>query len=307
MEWPGELLGFQQDGVRVLVERPCVLLADDMGLGKTIQAAAAMRILARRGEIESILVVTPAAVVRNWHQELARWAPELRVIKLTGPQAQRAWKWDARVHVKIVSYETLRSDHSRVARRHGSWDLICLDEAQRIKNSLDDVRSILAFLRPEGLMAETCDIASALREVQLRRKKPDVLAELPAKTVTELFVRLSRQQRDEYDAALTGGVDELRAKGAEATVNDVLVLINRPKQVCNFAAGSGRSSKLDDLAPRLAALRQEGHKALVFSQFTNEGHGVRGIARALSAFGPGDLHTRHEPATAPAGGRGFHE
>ncbi len=135
LEWPGELLGFQKDGVRVLIERSCVLLADDMGLGKTIQAAAAMRILARRGEIESILIVTPAAVVRNWREEMGRWAPELRVLEITGSQAQRAWKWDARVHVKIVSYETLRSDHVRAVRRHGPWDLVCLDEAQRIKNS----------------------------------------------------------------------------------------------------------------------------------------------------------------------------
>ncbi len=137
---------------------------------------------------------------------------------------------------------------------------------------------------------------STLGEVQLRRKKSEVLVDLPPKMVTELFIPLSRQQRDEYDLALAGGVDELHRKGASVTVTDVLALINTLKQVCNFSAAGGRSSKMDDVAPRLAALRQEGHKALIFSQFTNERHGVRRIARALSALGPvvytGDMSAR---------------
>lgn len=48
----------------------------------------------------------------------------------------------------------------------------------------------------------------------------------------------------------------------------------------------GSSSKLDDIAARLATLKQEGHKALIFSQFTSELYGVRQVARALEAFGP---------------------
>jgi len=310
LRWPSELLDFQKNGVGVLIERPFVLLADDMGLGKTIQAAAAMRLLVRRGEIERILVAAPAAVLRNWHEELKRWAPELRVIEVVGTQAQRAWKWDARVHVKIVSYETLRSDIRRVLRRHGRWDLICLDEAQRIKNSgsvisnavksiesnrrwaltgtplensLDDVRSILAFLQPDKPIEG--DIKSSLSRVQLRRRKSEVLADLPPKTVTELFVPLSRQQREEYDMLLGKGVDELHRLGANATMTDVLVLIMRLKQICNFSTINNYSSKLDDIAARLATLRQEGHKALIFSQFTNEMFGVRRIAKALEAFG----------------------
>ncbi|MHB9035031.1 MAG: SNF2-related protein [Armatimonadota bacterium] len=337
LEWPSELLDFQKDGVQVLIEQPCVLLADDMGLGKTIQASAAIRLLAIRGGIERALVVAPAAVIRNWREELAAWAPELRVLEVTGSQAQRAWKWDARVHVKIVSYETLRSDHGRIAKRHGQWDLVCLDEAQRIKNSesaissmvknigavrrwaltgtplensVDDLRSILSFLRPVGPDGRRTtaigdnEVLSVLSELQLRRKKSEVLADLPPKMVKELFIPLSAQQREEYDQALAGGIDELRRKGTEVTTTDVLALINHLKQVCNFSAKGGRSSKLDDLASRLHALRLEGHKALIFSQFTNESHGVRRIARALSAFGPviytGDMSAQQRLQTIKA-------
>ncbi len=318
LPWPAPLLDFQKTGIGVLMDRRSVLLADDMGLGKTIQAAAATRLLVRRGQIQRVLVVVPAAVIRNWREELRRWAPELRVVEITGTREQRVWKWDARVHVKIVSYDTLRSDSQRLLRRHGLWDLVCLDEAQRIKNSgaevsrvaksivshrrwaltgtplensLDDLRSILSFLQPDRSdvgpgTEDASDLKRCLARVQLRRKKSEVLDDLPPKTTTELFVPLTRQQRDEYDALLGTGVDQIRSKGAEAGVTDVLALIARLKQVCNFSTYVGRSAKLDDIAPRLATLRQEGHKALIFSQFTNEVYGVRRIARALDAFGP---------------------
>lgn len=310
LRWPSPLHDFQKTGIGVLMGQPSVLLADDMGLGKTIQATATMRLLAHRREIERILIVAPMAVVRNWRIELNRWAPELRVIEITGTQTQRIWKWDARVHVKIVSYETLRSDAKRVLSRHSQWDLVCLDEAQRIKNagseisavvkkiearrrwaltgtplenSLDDVWSIISFLQPG--QTDGADIRESLSRVQLRRRKMDVLTDLPPKTTMELFVQLSRPQKDEYDMLLKNGVSELKSKGPDATVTDVLALITRLKQVCNFASANGRSSKMEDIAARLEILRQEGHKALVFSQFTSESYGVRHIAKALDAYG----------------------
>ena len=316
--WPDKLLDFQKDGIQALVERASILLADEMGLGKTIQAIAAMRLLAIREKLERALVVVPAAVLRNWRDEIGKWAPELRSIEITGSQPQRNWKWDARVHIKIVSYETLRSDYM-LAVRHGEWDIVCLDEAQRIKNSgsaisgvvkgirskrrwaltgtplensLEDVRSILSFLHPVNSNGQKTgetsigDIKLALGTVQLRRKKSEVLADLPPKTITEFFVQLSRQQRKEYDALFSGGVCDLRSMGVDATVTDVLALITRLKQVCNFSTSGGCSSKLNDIAPRLYALRSEGHKALVFSQFTNESYGVRKIAHALKSFNP---------------------
>ena len=42
VEWPGELMAFQLDGVKILIESQRLLLADDMGLGKTVQVIAAL-------------------------------------------------------------------------------------------------------------------------------------------------------------------------------------------------------------------------------------------------------------------------
>ena len=61
LDWPGDLLPYQLDGVRALLTRDRLLLADDMGLGKTVQAAAALRILCIRREIQRALLVVPAS------------------------------------------------------------------------------------------------------------------------------------------------------------------------------------------------------------------------------------------------------
>ncbi len=311
IEWPSELMEFQRTGIRMLIERPHILLADDMGLGKTVQAAAAIRLLTRRREIETTLIVAPAGVIRNWRAEMAKWAPELRTVEITGSAAQRVWKWDSRVHVKIVSYETLRSDIGRIRASQVGWDLVCLDEAQRIKNkesavsgavcsitserrwaltgtplenSVEDLRSIMSFLIPGPIKDE--DIRSRLAEIQLRRKKSEVLSDLPPKLTTVLAVPLTKEQREEYGGLLGTGTALLCDKGQDATVTDVLALITRLKQICNFATESGRSSKLEDMVRRLSALREEGHKALIFSQFTSETYGVYRLGRALARFGP---------------------
>ncbi|MHB1345542.1 MAG: SNF2-related protein, partial [Thermoleophilia bacterium] len=112
LQWPASLHPFQLEGVQVLLSMPEVLLADDMGLGKTVQAIAGLRILLHRGEIDSMLAIVPASLVRQWRQELYRWAPELRVSTVEGTRDRRATAWSRDAHVFLVTYETLRADFS---------------------------------------------------------------------------------------------------------------------------------------------------------------------------------------------------
>jgi SNF2 family DNA or RNA helicase len=58
------------------------------------------------------------------------------------------------------------------------------------------------------------------------------------------------------------------------------------KQICNICPESGESVKLDDLSERVQTLTAEGHRALVFSQFTDDLFGVRAIASRLAAYRP---------------------
>jgi SNF2 family DNA or RNA helicase len=145
VEWPAMLFPYQIDAVRVLVSRDALLLADDTGLGKTIEAIATVRILALRRRMQLALLVVPAGVLRQWRKALATWAPELRVSTIQGPAAEQAWQWQTPAHVELISYDTLREDagnHSDRLPWERTWDVVILDEAQRIKNRDSEISRI---------------------------------------------------------------------------------------------------------------------------------------------------------------------
>ena len=318
--WPCALMPFQHDGVQALVSLERLLLSDDMGLGKTVQAIAALRILRVRGEIESCLVVAPAGVLDQWRRELARWAPELSAIIIRGSADDRAWQWRAGTDVTLVSYDLMRSDAGLLAACRapvGLWDVVVLDEAQKIKNRNDtseaaksiprtrswaltgtpiendeeELASIMEFVgHDQGRPRQRYRPGAALQlrhaELQLRRKKEDVLDELPPKLETRLLIPLHREQRESYEKAEREGIVYLRSLGAEVGVRHVLELITRLKQICNADPRTGVSSKLDDIADRLETLAAQGHKALVFSQYTSNTAGVAAAANHLRSFNP---------------------
>ena len=320
LEWPGELMPFQQDGVRALLDMDRLLLADDMGLGKTIQAIAALRILRARRAIRSCLVVAPASVLDQWRRETAKWAPELSAIIIRGSAADRSWQWAAERDVTLISYDTLRSDfgygdQSPVRRR--TWDVVIADEAQRIKNRNDtsntlkglrrtrswaltgtpienheeELASIMEFIDHDGQAPSKRyypgpALLQRHRELQLRRKKREVLKDLPPKQVTKLTIDLRPKQLASYNKAEQDGIIYLRSLGAEVSVTHVLELITRLKQICNVDPKTGESSKLVDIRDRLEQLTAQGHKALVFSQYTNDVSGVAAAARYLREFNP---------------------
>ena len=135
LEFPRQPFPFQLDGMAFLVPRHAAVLADEMGLGKSMQAISSIRLLVRSGEARRVLVVCPKGLVSNWARELADWAPELVVAVIEGDQARRRWQWSLPdVPVKLANYEVLVRDRDLVAELGLSFDLVCLDEAQRIKN-----------------------------------------------------------------------------------------------------------------------------------------------------------------------------
>ncbi len=308
---------FQATGVKVLTAMPAVLLADDMGLGKTVQAVAAIDQLHQQGEVERVLVVAPASLLSHWRRTLHQFTPQLSAITVRGPAGERAWQWSAAKVVHIVGYETLRNDLG-VARRQ-PWDLVVADEAQRIKNRdtgvsrackalprtrawaltgtplenrVDDLASVLEFARPNpgGTRLPSLQPGMSLlmlhQELQLRRRKQEVLTELPPRTDIRLQIELTTAQRRSYEKTLDQGRRQIIAEGEKATVLSVFTVLTRLKQVCNFDPETGQSSKLVDVSERLAQLDTAGHRALVFSQFTSDTFGAERIASGLARFSP---------------------
>ncbi len=108
-------------------------LADDMGLGKTVQALALLvdRHLARGCERPSLLVV-PTSLVGNWRREAARFAPQLKLLILHGPDRGQRFDAIADHHLVLTTYPLVRRDHETLFAR--KWELAILDEAQAVKN-----------------------------------------------------------------------------------------------------------------------------------------------------------------------------
>jgi SNF2 family DNA or RNA helicase len=110
-----------------------VCLADDMGLGKTAQLIAT--VLVDRGDGPT-LVICPVSVLGNWERELARFAPDLKVLVHHGatrhadvrPLSQRAGEHD----VVLSTYSLLARDLDHLTPV--TWSRVVFDEAQQIKN-----------------------------------------------------------------------------------------------------------------------------------------------------------------------------
>ena len=311
---------FQKEGVQALLDNDQLLLADDMGLGKTIQAIAALRILRAQRKIKSCLVAAPASVLDQWRRELEKWAPELSAIIIRGSASDRSWQWAAERDVTLASYDTVRSDFGdtqQASARRRAWDVVVADEAQRIKNRNftsdtlkrlqrtrswaltgtpienheEELASILEFVDYDGLggpkrYSPGVELLRRHRELQLRRKKGEVLEDLPPKQVTKIPIQLDSKQRSSYDKAEQDGIVYLKSLGAEVGVRHVLELITRLKQICNVDPKTGESSKLADIKNRLEQLAAQGHKALIFSQYTSDTSGVAAAANYLRDFAP---------------------
>ena len=135
MEFPFEPFTFQYAGIAFLFPRHNAILADEMGLGKTMQAISTVRMLLRAGYIRDVLLICPKPLVTNWQREFKTWAPEVTVSVIKGNQHQRRWHWKAdTTMVKVANYELLTRDEEFVIDPDRKYDLVILDEAQRIKN-----------------------------------------------------------------------------------------------------------------------------------------------------------------------------
>ena len=308
------------EGARALVTSEHLLLADDMGLGKTLQAIAAVRILLASRAIQDCLIVAPASLLRQWLRELAKWAPEVRAVLVSGSAADRSLQWESAAEVNLVSYDSLRADFKsgRIAtpwRR--TWGVVIADEAQRIKNRNatsgavkellrqrswaltgtpienreDELASIMEFVDHDASGARRRygpgeELRSRHRQVQVRRRKPEVLDQLPRKLISVVAIELSGEQAVSYEKARQEGIVYLESLGREIHVTDILGQITRLKQICNADPRTGKSGKLDDLQRRLAQLTMQGHKALIFSQYAGHQFGVEAIARRLNSLDP---------------------
>lgn len=125
------LLPYQLDGIAFAVGAGRAILADDMGLGKTIQGIGTAELLTRLAEIRRVLIVCPASLKSQWRGEIAKFSGRSTQIVL-GSGSERIEQYQSDNFFTICNYEQVLRDYSAI--ENVPWDLIILDEGQRIKN-----------------------------------------------------------------------------------------------------------------------------------------------------------------------------
>ena len=163
-----------------------------------------------------------------------------------------------------------------------------------IENHLGDLWSLFEFLNPgllgslqHGLLGRARKgeegalevLRRGLRPFILRRTKAQVAPELPARNEDTMLCelepaerRLYNQLRDHYRQLVLGLVER---QGLQRSRFQILEALLRLRQAACHPGlidprkHTGSSAKLDALIERLDEARAEGHKALVFSQFTS--------------------------------------
>jgi SNF2 family DNA or RNA helicase len=327
VEVPFHPFPYQLEGIAFLMPRHAALLADEMGLGKTAQAILATRLLIQAGLVRRVLIVCPKALVFNWARELKLWAADLPFEVFGGDLHLRRATWHvSNCPVKLINYELLTRDAEFLADPRAAFDLVVLDEAQRIKNHEsktahvvrsirrsrswamtgtpienrpEDLIHIFEFLDPGRIPRDTPAkrLPTLTGDSILRRTKDDVQADMPPKVIRDLPLELTPAQREAYDLAEQDGVVRLNALGDTITVQHVFQLVMRLKQICNFDPVTGSSAKLEQLLADMEEVAASGRKAIVFSQWVEP---LEILARALEEFGPLQFHGKIPTHQRPA-------
>ncbi len=228
--------------------------------------------------------------------------------------------------VKIANYELLaprpRDCSPSLDLR---FDLVVLDEAQRIKNrgqrhqpdrfarsparrswaltgtpvenSPEDLVGIFEFLAPGYLSTTMKPRRMGKAAVRLRAAPHEGQgAHRPAaEDVSRRRGRAHARAGASYERAENEGVVRLTEMAAEATIQHVFELVLRLKQICNFDPATGDSAKLERLAADLEEVAASGRKAIVFSQWVDT---LETLAGRLGAFAPPALPRRRQAQPA---------
>lgn len=291
---------YQEWGVKYILHQKKVLLGDEMGLGKTVQAIATMVSLRNTGATH-FMVVCPASVITNWCREVVKHS-KLRVTKIHGAgRAQALKSWAKTGGVAVTTFETTAYIRDESIER---LDVLIVDEAHYIKNpearrtvnvkrlctkserllfmtgtalenAVEEMVSLIDILQPSiaasvqsmTFMPSAPQFRKRVAPVYYRRKREDVLTELPELIETKEWCTLNPGEKEIYEQNVLSK---------------------------NYAASRRLSWDADDLKKSCKAMRlleiieeakAEDRKVLVFSFFLDT---IRTIGELLGArcYGP---------------------
>ncbi|MDE7216065.1 MAG: DEAD/DEAH box helicase, partial [Clostridia bacterium] len=267
---------------KYILHQKKVLLGDEMGLGKTIQAIAAMVSLRNSGATH-FLVVCPASVLSNWRREIAKHS-DLNAIKIHGDDRNAQLKlWLKEGGVGITTYETTAFFK---LEETFSYSMLVVDEAHYIKNpetkrsintkklckraerilfmtgtalenDVDEMINLISILQPAltsqiqgfAFMSSAPQFRLKIAPVYYRRKREDVLTELPELIQSEEWCEMNSEEEELYENAV------LEKKYVEA------------RRVSWNVPDLKNSSKANRLLEIVEEAEKDNRKVIVFSFF----------------------------------------
>ena len=288
------LRDYQKIGVKFLLNKDKAFLADDMGLGKTIQVLNAMEKLFALDKIKSSIIILPNGLITNWQKEISKWTTFTSVVVVEGTKNNREAKYLLPYKIKLVSYDSISADWKYILNSKLSFDVLVLDEAQRIKNArtkihmacsivnskkkwlmtgtplennISELINLLKFIQPSLELDEEFDsfdeILNELDGIILRRTKQEVLTELPDKLDQTVYLRMNKIEKESYSSYL-----EIYKKMAQNDVKkNIFAYITKLKQLCNFPDNSNKSTKIEFIQNLLFEEGNKKPKIIVFSQY----------------------------------------
>ncbi len=285
------------------------LLADDMGLGKTIQALVAIATVPGpslvvaptsvlrnwKAECQRFL---PDLSVCLYHGPQRKLDLDARMVITSYALLRRdidklaAVSWTYAVLDEAQAIKNPDSQVARASRRIDARHRLALTGTP-VENRLEELWSLFAFALPgflgrrETFAQRVSDalggpeqhqalawLRRRVRPFVLRRLKSEVAPELPARTEMVLSCELTSDERNTYEALRQSALREVRdAIGAKRTLGVLEALLRLRQAACHPGLLPGRadtsSSKQEVLVERVTTLAAEGHRALVFSQWTS--------------------------------------
>lgn len=302
-----ELRRYQEWGVKYILHQERVLLGDEMGLGKTIQAIAAMVSLRNTGATHFV-VVCPASVIENWCREIRKHSL-LSVTKVHGHGRLASLEsWVKTGGVAVTTYETtayFKLDNSF------KFSMLTVDEAHYIKNPeaqrtanvktiaqhaerllfmtgtalenmVGEMVALISILQPavakrvRGMTALSSapQFRKEIAPVYYRRKREDVLTELPELIEYQEWCTLRPEEESIYEDAVLGH-HYTDARRVSWNIEDL--------------RNSSKATRMLELIEEAAA---DGRKVIVFSFFLDT---IRKISLLLGSRCVGPINGSVSP------------
>ena len=274
-------------------------LADDMGLGKTLQTIMFLESIIEN--VEKVLIVCPVSILLNWKNEIEKFSTldvdiyygegrkldHSKKIVLTsyGVMKKESYTtfsnfvFDILIMDEVQHLKNIRSQGATAARNMNAKFRICLTGTP-VENDLSEFYNIMDLSIP-GIWGDLSLFKSSsskksrllarqtVRPFILRRTKEQVLTELPEKVENHVYLNFKDDEKEHYLSTLAQIRKNITNIQQGRKYSEILKSLLKLRQLClwqneNFLS----STKIDFLMENLEQLIDEGHKVLVFSQFT---------------------------------------